>query len=137
VILLSFPEAIFSVFVRPDEPLHDLIIHLGGHAMRVMMFFFPLVGVNVIAGGYFQAHGRPLLSLMLTLFRQMIFLLPAMVLFPYLFQRFTEINGLSGVWTSFAAADFLAFIVTLVCLAREYRMKRRAIARQRQTGGQP
>lgn len=129
-VMMFFPAMFLMPFVRPDEAAYSEILSIGSHALRLVMLFFPLVGVNIIAGGYFQAHGRPILSLMLTLLRQLFFLLPALVLLPWLFNRFGLFNGLDGVWGAFAFADFAAFGVAFVFLLREYRIKRRAIARR-------
>lgn len=130
--ILFFPAAFLVPFVRPDEPTYRQIIALGSHALRITLLMLPLIGVNVIASGYFQAHGRPILSLMLTLLRQLIFLLPSLILLPWLFHRFGVFGGLDGVWGAFPAADFLAFCVAFVFLIREYRMKKRAVNRQRE-----
>lgn len=129
LVMMIFPAMFLLPFVRPDEAAYAEILSLGARALRLSMFFLPFVGVNVIAGGYFQAHGRPILSLMLTLLRQMIFLLPALVLLPWLFCRFALFDGLDGVFFSFSAADFLAFGVAFVFLWREYRIKRRAVCK--------
>ena len=86
-------------------------------------------GTRVISGGYFQAHGRPILSLFLTLLRQLFFLIPSLILLPFLFEKvhIAGIYGLDGVWSAHAFSDLLAGMIAIFFLVREYlRHARRA-----------
>ena len=74
----------------------------------------PLIGVQMIGSVYFQAVGRKLPSLLLTLSRQFIFLIPLVILLP----RFV---GMDGVWLSFPAADLLSTVVTAGAVSAEWR----------------
>jgi Na+-driven multidrug efflux pump len=87
----------------------------------------PFVGVNILAGGYFQAHGRPILALMLTLLRQLLFLLPCLYFLPRVFERCGSV-GLNGCWFSFPISDALAFAIAAGFLVAEYRTKKKEIA---------
>ena len=123
------PEWFILPFVQKGSEGFQETLFLGCHAIRIYMFCVPLVGVNIISSAYFQAHGRPILSMMLTLFRQLFFLLPCFYLLPMLFEKTGKAVGLDGVWGAFPVSDFLAFIVALVFLIREYRIKNQAIQR--------
>lgn len=65
--------------------------------------------MQVIGGGVFQALGKPLHAVLLSLSRQVLVLIPLVLIMPRLF-------GLNGVWLSFPISDALSFIITLVFL---------------------
>ena len=133
LVIMIRPEWFIIPFLRQDDPAFFETLRLGSRAMRLVSLCIPLVGVNVIASGYFQAHGRPFLSLMLTLLRQLIFLLPCLFLLPVVCERLAGrlggVYGLDGVWGAYPLSDFLAFFVAFLFLVREYRNKLRTIRR--------
>ena len=71
---------------------------------------------------FFQSIGKPQISIFLSLTRQLIFLLPFLLLLPRYF-------GVEGVWMSMAGSDLLAFLVAVVTmvimLSRQERMLKR------------
>ena len=105
-----FPDAIFSIFLPSDSPL----IPTGERAMRLLTLCCPLIGVNIVASGYFQAVKRPIFSILITVVRQVLFLVP----FLYLLPKFMSLDG---IWASFAASDFMAFLFSAAVVAREMR----------------
>ncbi|MBR5626535.1 MAG: MATE family efflux transporter [Thermoguttaceae bacterium] len=124
------PDWFLRLFVRQENNIAcEQIMNLGVYAVRLMFFCLPLVTINIICSGYFQAHGRPLLSLMLTLLRQLLFLLPLLYVCPVLFQHlFGRQMGIIGCWFAFSASDFCAFCVTFTFLLWEFRLKKTEIA---------
>jgi len=74
----------------------------------------PLLGLQVLGSGYFQAAGKPLKSLFLGLSRQFIILVPMLFILPGFF-------GLDGVWIAQPVSDAIACILTAVLLGRELR----------------
>jgi len=72
----------------------------------------PIVGIQLIGAAYFQAIGKALPALLLTLTRQAFFFIPLVFLFSYKM-------GVLGVWISFPVSEFLAMIVTVYYLNRE------------------
>ena len=106
----AFPDAIFSIFLPSDSPL----IPTGERAMRLLTLCCPLIGVNIVASGYFQAVKRPIFSILITVVRQVLFLVP----FLYLLPKFMSLDG---IWASFAASDFMAFLFSAAVVAREMR----------------
>lgn len=80
--------------------------------MRIVMLMMPLVGVQVIGGALFQAIGKAVPALILSLSRQVLFLIPFILIFPL-------IMGLAGFWWAFPAADFFAIIITAIFMLRE------------------
>lgn len=110
-----FPTTLISMFGRGDVQLLDM----GRHAMRLALLVFPVVGVQVVGSGYFQAVGKPKKAALLSLSRQLLLLVPALLIVP----RFL---GLSGVFLSMPLADLAASLITAVLLVRELRDLREA-----------
>ncbi|MCH5277885.1 MAG: MATE family efflux transporter [Desulfovibrionaceae bacterium] len=78
-------------------------------ALRLGGAVFFLVGGQIIISAFFQSIGMPAVSIFLSLTRQLLFLIPGLLILP----RFLH---LSGVWISLPVADCLAFVVTLAVL---------------------
>ena len=72
----------------------------------------PVITAQLVGSAYFQAAGKALPALFLTLLKQGIFLIPLVYILPKFF-------GLNGVWYSFPIADILATVVTLLFLKVE------------------
>ncbi|MHB1483729.1 MAG: MATE family efflux transporter [Saccharofermentanales bacterium] len=103
-----FPEQIISLFNRNDADL----IKIGARALRVFLFCLPLLGFQIVGASYFQAVGKPREAMTLTLSRQVLFLIPAMLILPKYF-------GLDGIFYAGPVADFLAFFITAIWLTVE------------------
>lgn len=100
IITRLFPGQLIALFNREPE-----LINFGSKALIRWFFCMPVIGFQIISANYFQAVGRPRSSMFLTLTRQIIFLIPAVIIFP----RFWGINGLL-----YAApfADFFSVLLT-------------------------
>ena len=117
---MTIPEK----FVRLFDPDNDRLVQLGSHAIRLAMLMFPVMGFQVISAGYFQATGKPRHALTLALSRQVLILIPAILVLPLWF-------GLDGVWAALPTADFLSALITGLCLFLELRhLDRRHIESQ-------
>lgn len=103
------PVALVSLFGREDAALMDL----GVQAMRTVMITFPIIGVQLIGSGFFQALGKPKKSALLSLSRQVLMLIPLIIMLP----RFW---GLRGIFLAYPFADVMATIITLWFLRREF-----------------
>jgi putative MATE family efflux protein len=110
VVSMLFPTQLVHLFA---EDAHDLI-PLGPHAMRICTIMLPIVGFQVVSTSYFQAVGKSRQAMILMLSRQVILLIPAVMILPYFF-------GLDGVWASLPTADFCSFAWTGICLIVELR----------------
>ena len=129
-VLMIWPTPVVKLFLNSNAEGYAEKLALGSSAIRAVMCGLPFVGVNILAGGYFQAHGRPILALMLTLLRQLLFLLPCLYFLPRVFERFGSV-GLNGCWFSFPVSDALAFAIAAFFLALECRAKKKEIAEYR------
>jgi Na+-driven multidrug efflux pump len=109
-IAMCFPSQIIRIFNPEDQAL----VSLGTHAMRICVIMMPVVGFQIVSSSYFQAVGKPRQAMFLMLSRQMLFLIPAVVVLPRFF-------GLDGVWFAMPTADAFAACVTAVWIAIELR----------------
>lgn len=113
VMIMLFPEYLISMFSKEDAKL----VEVGSRGLVFFASMLPLVGYQVILGAYFQAIGKPIKSVILTLTRQIIFVLPLMMILPLYF-------GLDGLWAFSPASDFLsAFIATTFLIIEHKRLK--------------
>lgn len=83
-------------------------------AFRIYALGFFTVGLQTILGFFFQGIGRALASLMVASSRQVLFLIPCLLIMPRLF-------GLSGLWTAYPVADALSLLLTLIWMGIEFR----------------
>lgn len=103
---MTCSELISRAFVSDDS-----LARFSGHALSTAMVCFWMVGYQIIATTYFQSIGNISTSIFLSLVRQVIFLLPLLLILPRYF-------GLDGIWYTFPASDTLATVVTSVLIFR-------------------
>jgi len=99
-----FPGAIVSIFTNDSE-----LQSISKKAIQIIFFSFPIVGFQVVTTNFFQSIGKAKLAILLSLSRQLIFLLPALLIMPTLF-------GVEGVWMALPTGDALASLVTLMVI---------------------
>jgi putative MATE family efflux protein len=109
VIFEIFPAPILRVFSADAK-----LIEMGTSAVRWLVLGLALVGYQHIGTGLFQAIGKAKPAVFLALSRQVLFLIPIVIIFSRIF-------GLRGVWLSFPAADLTSFIVTFIMVRIELR----------------
>jgi len=105
-----FPRPLVVLFAGKSTELADM----SAVALRRVLLCMPLIGFQIVAAGYFQAVGKPKHSMLLSLTRSVLFLIPLYYVMPAL-------AGLTGLWFAPPAADFLAASVTAVFFSREMR----------------
>jgi putative MATE family efflux protein len=106
---------VIMIFARPFIRLFtgdaDLIA-LTVPYLRIVVLAFSVVGFQVMGATMFQAFGRATEAIVLSLARQIIVLIPLVLILPRFF-------GLTGIFSSFPAADALSATITLVLFMRE------------------
>jgi putative MATE family efflux protein len=107
--IMFFSEDIVRIFTNNPK-----IIAETPHAMRWVFAATPIIALQLIGSAYFQAIGKAVPALLLTLSRQGFFFIPLVLILP---KYFGEI----GVWISFPLADVLSTILTAFFLNREIR----------------
>ena len=90
------------------------LLQASGHALRMTTWMFWVVGLQVVVTNFFQSLGEASKSIIMSLTRQVFFLLPLLFTLPDLWQ-------LNGVWLSFPLSDALATLVAAVLLVVELR----------------
>lgn len=100
-----FPEQCVRLFTS-DQTLIDLSVH----AMRITMVSFPIIGYQMVIANFFQSIGKAKISVFLSLSRQLVFLIPLLLVLPTLY-------GVDGVWWSMPVADTTSALVTAVIMA--------------------
>ncbi|WMW21400.1 MATE family efflux transporter [Methanolobus mangrovi] len=109
LLLSAFPGTFFSMFSSDAD-----LIGSGASALRIMVLASPLIGLNVIGTTFFQSMGKAKPSFFLSMSRQILFLIPLVILLPYYFD-------LTGVWMAFPISDLLAALLSMFLVWREYR----------------
>lgn len=107
LILMFFPETITKMFTTDVEVLKQT-----PSAMRWVFAATPIIAIQLIGAAYFQAIGKAIPALLLTLSRQGFFFIPLILILPKFFGEW-------GVWVSFPISDVLATIVTAYFLNKE------------------
>lgn len=113
--LLGF--ILFQVFPRQLLVIFDASEHMmniGVVALRTISFSFLLAGFAIVSSSVFQALGHGVLSLIISVMRQLVVLLPV----AYLFSR---IAGLDQIWLSYPIAELMSFALSMVFLRHIYK----------------
>ncbi len=120
-----FPSLIVRLFTADEE-----LIRLSVEGMRLVFVFFPIIGFQMVATNFFMSIGMASKAIFLSLSRQLLFLLPGLLVLPGLFERCTPWGGGWGVWCAMPLSDLLASVVTFAMLTHQLR-KFRALAAER------
>lgn len=103
------PEPIISLFTDDAQ-----LIRLAVEGMRTIVVVSPVIGFQIVVGHFFQSIGMPKKSIFLSLSRQLLFLIPMLLVLPGQF-------GTMGVWMSMPVADSVSAVVAAVMIWRFYR----------------
>lgn len=100
-----FPTVLVSMFNKSDAELTAITVH----GIKIFMIMFPVVGFQIVSSNFFQAIGKAKISMLLALLRQVIILIPMLLILP-------NIYNLNGIWMAAPISDFIASILTAVFL---------------------
>ncbi|MDD5082729.1 MAG: MATE family efflux transporter, partial [Dehalococcoidales bacterium] len=109
VVAMLFATQVMSIFSTAPDFLAAAV-----PALRIYALGYFTVGLQTILSFFFQGIGKALPSLVVTSSRQLIFLIPSILIFPRLF-------GLTGLWVAYPVADTLSLLLTVVWLSVEFR----------------
>lgn len=109
---MFFAKPCVTLFAK-DAPE---LIEEAARGLRYIVLFFPIVGMQIVSTAFFQSIGQPGKSIFLSLTRQLIFLLPALLILPHIFS-----DQVTGVWCAMPFADILACCVSGVMLVYNVR----------------
>lgn len=110
------PDLVVSIFTSDAE-----LIELSATGLRITVIFFPVIGFQMVTSSFFQSIGMAGKAIFLSLTRQMLILLPCLIILPRFF-------GAVGVWYSMPVSDVLASLIAMVMLVAQFRKFKAAAA---------
>lgn len=107
IIVELFPHAVASIFTTEDD-----LINIAVPGLRWVFVLYPFVGFQMVTSAFFQSIGKPQKAIILSTTRQIIFLVPLLLILPGIFHT-------TGVWMSMTIADFIAVLLAMTLLWNE------------------
>lgn len=124
LIVEIFPNQIVNIFNKESEEL----MVLGVQGLRIFMAAWGIVGFQIIVVNYFQSTGKAGAATLMSLLRQVIFLIPILVFLP-------RYMGLQGVWLAAPISDVLSALVVGSFLIKEIKILNKNIFKASETHG--
>lgn len=109
VIAELFPEAIVYAFTSDKE-----LIRQSVEGLRIVCVTFPIIGFQMVIANFFQSIGMAKKAIFLSMTRQIIFLIPAILIMPLFWQ-------LEGIWWSMPFSDLLSTVTSGTMLYLQFR----------------
>ena len=106
-------ELVPGVFVGMFTDNHELTDQ-ATLALRIGVAVFPVIGAQIVITQFFQSIGKAVISIFLSLSRQLLYLLPGLAFLP-------SVYGVKGVWLSMPISDALAFITAVLMLIYHFK----------------
>ena len=104
------PELVVKLFTTDAE-----LINRAATGFRIVVIFFPIVGFQMVAANFFQSIGLASKAIFLSLTRQLLFLLPMLILLPIFM-------GADGIWWSMPISDSFSCIVAAIMLYKQFQV---------------
>ena len=115
VTTICFAVGMFAPRIAAGIFTHDeALLDMSAEGLRLLTLGFPIVGFQMIGTNFFQSLGMVKKSVILSLSRQILFLLPLLYALPFWY-------GANGVWISFPISDVLSALLTAILLARLFK----------------
>lgn len=111
LIFMFFPQTLLSWFNASDE-----MMSIGKIALPRMSLGYIIAGICIALGALFQAIGDGYLSMLTSITRQLIFLVPAAYILGYFY-------GLNTLWFAFIISESSALVLTLIFFAKVYKKR--------------
>lgn len=108
IVIQSAAPYLVLPFTKDNPMLHEL----ASESIRVFMLGLPAIGIGMICGNFFQATGKPLRSIVLNMSRQVLILIPLLLIIPRYY-------GLRGVFMAAPISDVSAALLGLFLLSKE------------------
>ena len=103
------PEYVARIFTSDEKMIEMAVV-----GMRYNCLLFPIVGFQMVAGNFFQSIAQPGKSIFLSLSRQLLFLVPFIIIFPHFW-------GIDGVWVSLPASDLVSSVIAAIMLGQYFK----------------
>ena len=102
------PELTVSIFTTDGG-----LISRAAEGFRIAVLVFPIVGFQMVTSNFFQSIGMANKAIFLSLTRQLLFLLPCLIILP-------TFMGAAGIWWSMPISDTIASIVAAILLYKQF-----------------
>ncbi len=109
VVCVAFPGVVVHIFTSDPQ-----LIERASWAMRVMCMFMPVIGFQLVTTNFFQSIGKVNRSIFLSLTRQVLMLIPLLLILPNYY-------GVEGVWYSIPISDMISALLTVVTLILQFK----------------
>jgi putative MATE family efflux protein len=114
-----FPRTVASIFTTEDQ-----LVDIAIPGLRWVFAVYPLVGFQMVSSAFFQSIGKPQKSIILAMTRQIIFLIPILLILPNYW-------GITGVWASMTISDFISVILAVILLSQELKLSKQIISKHK------
>jgi putative MATE family efflux protein len=104
-----FPHAVASIFTNDEE-----LISIAANGMRIVFITFPIIGFQMVTANFFQSIGMAGKAIFMSLSRQLLFLIPSLLIFPYFW-------GINGIWISMPVSDTISSVLAGILLFRQFK----------------
>ncbi|MEG1993396.1 MAG: MATE family efflux transporter [Oscillospiraceae bacterium] len=109
VLFMVFPEALLRVFNATPSAME-----MGVPALRIISVCFPVAAAGIAGSTFFQAIGKGVISLIISILRQLVIILPAV----YFFAKYI---GVWASWFAFPLSETFAFVVSVAWMIKIYK----------------
>ena len=110
LIVQIFSHTIISIFNSNPE-----LLKIGTNGIKIYLAMLPIIGLQIIITNYFQATGKASKAILLSLTRQVIFLIPLILVLPIFFK-------LNGIWLAGPLSDFFASLLAIILFMKELKL---------------
>lgn len=121
-----FPSFILSVFL-PFEGNQD-VFAIGVPGIKTLLFGVPVIAVQIVASSVYQAIGKSKPALVLSLLRQVILLIPLLLILPNIFGL-----GLTGIWLAYPLSDIISTTISSFMLKHEFKSMSKKMEKVQET----
>ena len=105
----TIPRLVCSLFTTDED-----LLNYSVDGMRIVMATFPIIAFPIVIGNFFQSIGKAKKSIVLSLSRQVLVLIPLLIILPHFL-------GIKGVWWSIPISDVIATILSIIMIYRYYK----------------
>lgn len=117
---LIFAPQLISIFIKDTKIIAESVV-----AFRIMISAFPVISIYYLSIFYFQAQGKARKSIIVSIFRQLVIMLPLSIIMVKVFNL-----GAMGVWLSYPISDILASLIAYILVKRETKELKIKVKRQ-------
>ncbi|MGL5245328.1 MAG: MATE family efflux transporter, partial [Sarcina sp.] len=112
ILIRTFPEQAIGIFNKDSS-----LLNISVQGLKIFLCMMPLIGIQIVGSNYFQSIGKAKLAMFLSLLRQVILLIPLILILP-------KFYGLTGIWLAGATSDFLSTVITIGLLIKEFKTEK-------------